>query len=59
MRWVSLGVAVATVVWVIGSHNKTHGALASIVVLLLWLYLTSYIVLFGVEINFEAEHQTA
>ncbi len=28
-------------------------------VLLLWLYLTSYIVLLGAEINSESEYQTA
>ena len=41
-----------------GSYNKTYGALAGIVVFLLWLYLTSYIVLLGAEINSEAEYQT-
>jgi membrane protein len=41
-----------------GSYNKTYGALAGVVVLMLWLYLTSYIVLLGAEINSEAEYQT-
>ena len=36
-----------------GSYNKTYGALAGIIVFLLWLYLTSYIVLLGAEINAE------
>ncbi len=69
-RWVTLGSVAATVLWVIGSvvfslyvdnfgsYNKTYGALAGVVVLLLWMYLTSYIVLLGAEINSEAEHQT-
>jgi membrane protein len=41
-----------------GSDNKTYGALAGIVVFLLWLFLTSYIVLLGAEINAESERQT-
>ena len=41
-----------------GSYNKTYGALAGVVVFLLWLYLTSYIVLLGAEVNSEAEYQT-
>jgi membrane protein len=41
-----------------GSYNKTYGALAGIVVFLLWLFLTSYIVLLGAEINAESEKQT-
>jgi membrane protein len=68
--WVSTGSLVATVLWIIGSiafslyvnnfgsYNKTYGALAGVVVLMLWLYLTSYIVLLGAEINAESEKQT-
>jgi membrane protein len=42
-----------------GSYGETYGALAGVVVLLLWLWLTCYIVLLGAEINAEAEQQTA
>lgn len=69
--WVSTGAIVATALWVIGSvlfslyvsnfssYNKTYGALAGVIVLMLWLYLTSYIVLLGAEINAESEKQTS
>ncbi|RZT85791.1 membrane protein [Pseudonocardia sediminis] len=68
--WVSPGALLAAVLWLLGSllfslyvnnfgsYNKTYGALAGVVVLLLWLYLTAYIVLLGAEINAEAERQT-
>ena len=42
-----------------GSYDKTYGAIAGVIVLMLWLYLTCYLILLGAEINSEAEHQTA
>jgi membrane protein len=69
-RWVSPGAIVAAGLWVLGSlgfslyvdnfgrYNKTYGALAGVVVFLLWLFLTSYVVLLGAEINAESERQT-
>jgi membrane protein len=70
LRWVSAGALVAAGLWLLGSvafslyvnffgnYNKTYGALGGVVVLLLWLYLTSYIVLLGAEVNAESERQT-
>lgn len=71
LQWVSVGAAVATVLWLVaslgfslyvdnfGSYGRTYGALAGVVVLLLWLWMTVFIVLLGAEINAEAEQQTA
>ena len=70
-RWVSLGAVIVTVIWAavsvvfalyvdnFGSYDKTYGAIAGVIVLMLWLYLTCYLILLGAEINSEAEHQTA
>jgi membrane protein len=69
-KWVSWGAVVATVLWVAGSglfslyvsqfgnYNETYGSLGAAVLLLLWLYLSSFAVLLGAEINAEMEHQT-
>jgi membrane protein len=71
LRWVSLGAVVVTVIWALvslgfslyvnnfGSYDQTYGAIAGVIVLMLWLYLTCYLILLGAEINAEAEHQTA
>lgn len=70
-RWVTWGAAIATVLWLggsalfslyvadFGSYDKTYGSIAAVVVLMMWLYVSSFAVLIGAEINAETEHQTA
>jgi membrane protein len=69
--WVSWGSAIATLLWVLasigfsiyansfGNYNKTYGALAGVIILMFWLFLTAYVVLLGAELNTEMELQTA
>lgn len=69
-RWVSLGAVVATVLWIIASlgfslyvrnfaaYNQFYGTLGGVAVLMIWFWLTAWIVLFGAELNSEIEHQT-
>jgi membrane protein len=66
-RWLSIGALIAIVVWVIASalfgfyvanfssYNKTYGALAGVIVFLLWLWLTNIALLFGAELDAELE----
>lgn len=42
-----------------GNYNATYGSLGAIVVLLMWLYLSAYVLMLGAELNAELEHQTA
>lgn len=69
-RWVSTGAIAATVVWLLasaafswyasafGSYNATYGSLGAVVVLMVWLWLSAFIVLVGGEINAALEHRT-
>jgi membrane protein len=66
-RWVSPGSVVAVLVWIVasagfafyvanfGSYNKTYGALAGVIVFLVWMWITNIAVLFGAELNAETE----
>lgn len=66
-RWISGGAALAIVVWLLaslafglyvanfGSYNKTYGALAGVIVFLLWLWITNLALLFGAEVDAEIE----
>lgn len=70
-RWASWGAVFATVGWLaasflfsfylssFGNYNKTYGSLGAVAVLLMWLYISSFVVLVGGELNAETEHQTA
>ena len=70
-RWVSWGSVIATLLWVLGSiafslyvrnfasYDATYGSLGAVVILLMWLWLSAFIVLLGAELNSEMEHQTA
>ncbi|WP_188197710.1 YihY/virulence factor BrkB family protein [Nonomuraea sp. SYSU D8015] len=40
-----------------GNYNETYGALAAMIVFMLWLYLASFVVLLGAEVNGAIERQ--
>jgi membrane protein len=66
-RWVTPGGIVAVVLWMLASaafafyvanfssYNKTYGALASVVIFLVWLWITNIVILLGAELNAEIE----
>jgi membrane protein len=66
-RWLSPGGLFAVAVWIIASgafalyvasfssYNKTYGALAAVIVFLVWLWISNIAVLLGAEFNAEIE----
>src|SRR4051794_25372112 len=68
-RWLTPGSLVAVVLWIVasagfalyvsafGSYNKTYGALAGIVVFLVWLWISNLALLLGAELNAELERE--
>jgi len=57
--WLALSLGFGTYVAYIGKFDATYGSLGAVVALMTWLYLSSYILLLGAELNAEFEHQTA
>lgn len=66
-KWVLPGAILATLLWLIaswgfsfyvknfGSYGEVYGSISAVVVMLLWLFLTSLIILIGAEVNSEME----
>lgn len=42
-----------------GSHNKTYGTLAGIIIFLVWLWITNLAILLGLELDAEIERERA
>jgi membrane protein len=66
-HWVTPGGLLAVLLWIVASalfalyvasfssYNKTYGALASVIVFLVWLWITNTVILLGAELNAELE----
>ena len=62
-RWITTGAILSVVLWLVGSvlfsvfvqnfahYNETFGTLGGLVSLLVWMWLSAYIVLLGEEVN--------
>jgi membrane protein len=69
-QWISWGSVAATALWIVGSiaftayvsevgsYDRTYGSLGAVMILLLWFYLTAYVILAGAELNAEIERRT-
>lgn len=69
-KWASVGAIVACLVWIaasagfafyvsnFGSYNESFGTLAGVIVLLMWFWISAFIILLGAELNAELEAQT-
>jgi membrane protein len=70
-KWISPGAAFAAVSWLAGSallsfylanfadYNKTYGSLGAAIGLMMWMWISATIVLFGAELNSEIERHAA
>ena len=69
-RWTTPGALFATILWIVGSvalaiyvrnfasYQETFGTLAGVVILLMWLWMSAFIILLGAELDSEMEAQT-
>lgn len=67
LKWVLTGAIFSTVVWLLaswgfsfyvsnyGNYGEVYGSISAVVILMLWLYITCFIILLGAEINSEID----
>ncbi len=70
-HWITPGSMVATLLWLlastgfsyyvghVASYDATYGPLGAVVGIMMWFFVTAYVVLLGAELNAELELQTA
>lgn len=71
LRWLTVGAAVAIAVWIgasaglsfylgnFASYNEVYGSLGAVIGMLLWLYITAYLILLGAALNLHVHGQVA
>ncbi len=70
-QWISVGSVFAAATWLISSallswylasfahYNTTYGSLGAGIGMMMWMWISSIVVLLGAQLNSEIEHQTA
>ena len=70
-QWITVGSVSATVAWLAGSallsfylanyahYDATYGSLGAAIGLMMWMWMSTIVILMGAELNAEIEHQTA
>ena len=68
--WIVPGALLATLLWIggsmlfalyikyFGNFDRTYGSFAAVIILMLWFFLSGFIIIMGAEVNSEIEHQT-
>jgi membrane protein len=70
-EWLSVGASLATSAWFGGSallswyfanfanYDATYGSLGAVIGTMMWMWMSTIVILLGAELNAEIEHQTA
>jgi len=71
MRWITPGAFFVVLVWVVasvgfsyyltnfGSYNEVYGSIGAVIAMLMWLYISAYLVLMGAALNVVVFAETA
>ena len=63
LRWITVGAVMVIIVWIaastglsyylsnFGSYNEVYGSIGAVIAMLLWLYITAYLIMLGAALN--------
>jgi membrane protein len=69
-RWITRGSAIAAVLWLVasalftwyagnfGSYDKTYGSVGAVIGFMVWIWISTIVILLGAEIDAEVERRT-
>jgi membrane protein len=69
-QWISVGSAFSAIAWLVSSallswylanfahYDATYGSLGAGIGMMMWMWISSIVILFGAQLNSEIEHQT-
>ena len=65
LRWMTIGAGTAVILWIgasaalsfylgnFGNYNEIYGSIGAVIGMLLWLYITAYLILMGAALNLQ------
>ena len=65
LRWMTVGAGTAVILWIVasaglsfylgnfGNYNEVYGSIGAVIGMLLWLYITAYLILLGAALNLQ------
>jgi membrane protein len=68
-RWITAGAVLATALWLgasgalslyvdrVAAYDATYGPLGAVVAVMMWFYVTAYVVLLGAELDAQLERR--
>jgi len=71
IRWFTVGAVAVVILWVaasvglsyyltnFGAYNEVYGSIGAVIGLMLWLYVSAYLVLLGAALNEQVHRNTA
>jgi len=58
LSWLAISVSFSRFVSTFDTYNATYGSLSAVIILLIWFWLTAFVVIIGAELNAEMERHT-